>query len=334
LLQQTRVSQAVPYYERFIVRFPHVRALARAREETVLRIWQGAGYYARARHLHAAARVLVRDYHGQLPSSLDRLEELPGFGSYIARAVASLAFDVPVVALEANGRRVAARWWADRGNVRAAVTQRRFERRLAAILPPKSPGTFNEAIMELGETVCLPRTPRCTACPVREHCRAYATLSDPGAIPLSPPPRRRRHVRAAVVVLEVRGRFLVQRRPSTGLLGGLYEFPGGKIERGETPVQAARREAWEETGLRLGRLEARGVVRHAYSHFTVELHVFRARLTRRPSALQATSRWASPRELRRLPLPKATEKVVELVRKGPSRAIRPVPTSSRVEKHH
>ncbi len=186
LLQQTRVSQVIPYYERFIRRFPTVRALARAREESVLRLWQGAGYYARARHLHAAARMLVRDHHdGRLPSSLDRLGELPGFGRYIARAVASLAFDVPVVALEANGRRVAARWWADRGNLGTVATQRRLERRLASILPSEHPGSFNEAIMELGETVCLPRTPRCTICPVRPHCRAYATLSDPGAIPRS-----------------------------------------------------------------------------------------------------------------------------------------------------
>lgn len=314
LLQQTRVQQASPYFERFVHRFPNVRSLARAREETVLKIWQGAGYYARARHLHAAARLLRDEHGGRLPSSVEELEKLPGFGKYISRAVASLAFDAPVVALEANGRRVAARWWADRADVRTPATQRRLSRRLERLLPVGRSAAFNEALMELGETICLPARPRCSVCPVRAYCRAFATLPDPGSIPRRRGRVRRPHVRAAVVVVEAGGRYLVQRRPSSGLLGGLYEFPGGKIEAGETPIRAARRELREETGLRIGPLSPAGVVHHAYSHFTVELHIFRGRLTgplpRLPSRRQ---RWAGLGELRHLPLPKATEKVVTLV---------------------
>lgn len=315
LLQQTRVAQAIPYYQRFLQRFPTVKALARAREATVLRVWQGAGYYARARHLHAAARRIVRDHGGRLPSSLRQLEDLPGFGPYIARAVASLAFGISVVALEANGQRVAARWWADRGDVRTGRVRRRQESRLRSLLDDQPPRAFNEAVMELGETICLPRTPRCGACPVRRHCRAFALLRDPGSIP----PQRRRslrpHVRAAIVVLEHQNRLLVQRRPADGLLGGLYEFPGGKIEPGETPLEAARRELREEVGLRRRNLTFRGVVHHAYSHFTVELHVFSARLGHRPTrALGDEQRWADRSEMARLPLPKATEKALDLLR--------------------
>ena len=314
LLQQTRVAQAVPYYERFLRRFPTVRGLASSREETVLRLWQGAGYYARARHLHAAARVLVRQHGGRLPSSPAALERLPGFGPYIARAVASIAFGQPVIALEANGRRVAARWWAVRDDLRSRAAQRRLERRLRAILPLNRPGRFNEAIMELGETVCLPRHPRCPACPVRSYCRAFARLDDPSALPLRRPVPRPPHVRAAVVVIAAGPRYLVQRRPSRGLLGGLYEFPGGKIEPGEAPIDAARREMGEETGLSGTSLAYRGMVHHAYSHFTVDLHVFFTHLGEAEApVLSREQRWATLAELARLPLPKATEKVLRLL---------------------
>lgn len=323
LLQQTRVAQAAPYYLRFLQRFPDVRSLARAREETVLRLWQGAGYYSRARRLHAAARAIVRERGGHLPASIDELEELPGFGPYTARAVGSIAFGLPVVALEANGRRVAARWWAGPrappGVRRRGRETHRLEDRLAALLPIDRPGEFNEAVMELGETICRPRRPLCPVCPVRRHCQAYATLPDPGAIPTPSPRRHRPHVRASVAVIEHAGRFLIQRRAPGGLLGGLYEFPGGKIEPGERPSEAARRETREEVGLHLGSLQPCGIVHHAYSHFTVDLHVFKARLTRKPPRRPRSSqRWASRADLRRLPLPRATEKVLELIDEGSS----------------
>lgn len=313
LLQQTRVQQAIPYYRRFVGRFPTVRSLARAREEEVLKLWEGAGYYARARHLHAAARILLREHGGRLPASVTELERLPGVGEYISRAVASLAFSQPVVALEANGRRVAARWWADRGSVGTRATQRRITQRLEAILPRDAPGPFNEAIMELGETLCLPLRPRCPECPVRRSCRAFLTLPDPGSLPTRGRRPRRPHVRAAVVVLRSRQHYLVQRRPSSGLLGGLYEFPGGKIEAGETPEGAARRELLEETRIRAPPLRFAGVVEHAYSHFTVELHVFRGQLRgRRPPLPRRSQRWVTREKLGRLPLPRATEKAIEL----------------------
>ncbi|HEY6238833.1 MAG TPA: A/G-specific adenine glycosylase, partial [Thermoplasmata archaeon] len=166
LLQQTRVAQAQPYFDRFIARFPTVGSLARAPLTDVLKVWEGAGYYARARHLHAAARWVVRDGGGRLPQEVAALEELPGVGPYIARAIASLAFDVDVVALEANGLRVAARWTLERGDLRRSAVRRRLEAALSDRRSRRRPGAFNEALMELGETVCLPVAPRCGACPV------------------------------------------------------------------------------------------------------------------------------------------------------------------------
>ncbi len=319
LLQQTRVAQAAPYFERFVARFPSVSALARASEEEVLKAWEGAGYYARARRLRQAAQVVVGRFHGRLPSSLEELERLPGVGPYTARAVGSLAFDVPCVALEANGLRVAARWTGEEGDIRSGAVRARLERHLLSVLPEDRAGAFNEAVMELGETVCLASAPRCGECPVASTCRARRDLPDPSVLPRRRPSPRRPHVRAAVVVLERRGRWLVQRRPSRGLLGGLWEFPGGTIEPGETPAEAARRELREEVGIDARELTPWTTVRHGYSHFTVELHVFRGSWAGRVRPSPSRT-WVTSSELRALPLPRATQKIVaRLTPAGPAR---------------
>jgi len=317
LLQQTRVAQAVPYFERLVAEFPTIEDLARAPRDRVLKAWQGAGYYARAHHLHATARAVVDDHGGHFPREVERLERLPGIGPYIARAVASLAFEAPVVALEANGARVAARWTLERGDLRRPWVRDRLAAALAAELPRGRAGEFNEAIMELGETVCRPVAPRCDRCPVSRRCRAFRETDDPGAIPRPRPRPARPHVRAAVVVLSRGGRWLVQQRAPDRLLGGLWEFPGGRIEPGERPEAAARRELREETGRGAGPLQSHGIVRHAYSHFTVELHVFEGPdAGDGPRRAGAGRRWVRPDELRALPIPKATEKIVSRITAG------------------
>jgi A/G-specific adenine glycosylase len=332
LLQQTRVAQAIPYYERFLAEFPTVADLAAAPLDRVLKVWQGAGYYGRARHLHAAARRLMADRGGRLPARVEELEELPGIGPYIARAIAALAFDVPTLALEANGLRVGARWIRAEGDVRSPGVRREIAAALASELPPDSPGTFVEAIMELGETLCLPDHPRCTECPIAFGCRAHLELDDPSSLPTRRPPRRRPHVRAAVVVLEDdRGRWLLQQRPAEGLLGGLWEFPGGKIETGESPRAAAVRELREETGAAVGALARVGIVRHAYSHFTVELEVFRG-VARPPLPRPRPGRrWVAPAEIPRLALPKATEKMLRLLESRRPAGASPCPSKGRRE---
>jgi A/G-specific adenine glycosylase len=319
LLQQTRVAQALPYYERFVRRFPTVRSLARASEEQVLKAWEGAGYYARARHLHQAARRLVAEGSGRLPRRAQELRRLPGIGPYISAAIASMAFNEPDVALDANGLRVLARWTLDRGDSRRASVRRRLHRWALKRQPRGQSGEFNEALMELGETVCLPKRPRCGVCPVAPDCRARQELPDPGVIPTRRPARTKPLIVGSVVAVIRRRRWLVLRRPSTGLLGGLWEFPGGKLQPGESPSAAAHRELREETGLTAGPLEELGLFRHEYSHFRVALHLFRSRSAR--GTLRARGRrhrWVRGAELRRLPLPRATIRMLPYLRQSPA----------------
>ena len=324
LLQQTRVAQAAPYFERFITAFPSVAALAHASEQEVLKQWEGAGYYARARNLRLAARRVMLRRNGELPRRLTDLRRLPGVGPYIAAAIASLAFGEHVPALEVNGLRVVVRWTLESGDPKSSAVRQRLAKWVSTRLPRDRPGAFNEALMELGETTCLPRAPRCGECPVATWCRARQELPDPGSLPRPRGPRHRPRVVAAVAVVARNGRWLVLRRPSSGLLGGLWEFPGGKVESGESPVEACRREVREETGLRVGRLRPLGVVRHGYSHFTVRLHLFRGAVSDgRPVRTHGRPfRWVTANELRRLPIPRATLKALDLLM-GPAGRVSP-----------
>jgi A/G-specific adenine glycosylase len=289
-------------------------ALAGATESDVLKEWEGAGYYARARHLHAAAREVVAHRSGQLPRTSRELAELPGFGPYISAAVASLAFGEPVVALEANGIRVASRWTLEEGDVRRPPVRARLRSALERELPTDRAGPFNEALMELGETICLPRRPLCSDCPVAADCRARQELPDPGSLPAPRRPPTRPHVVAAVVALARGNRWLVRRRPVEGLLGGLWELPGGRVEAEESFEAAAARELREETGLSASGLDPVGVVDHAYSHFSVSLHIFRGEWNGvgRPVG-DAPLRWVTRAEFERLPRPAATVRAMALV---------------------
>jgi len=315
ILQQTRVAQAVPVFERFVERFPDVRSLGRAPREQVLKAWEGAGYYARARNLHEAARRILRDGRATWPTTREGWRKLPGVGPYIAAAVATIAFGEPGVALDANVRRVAARWTLETRDPRSAAVAGDLGRALQPLSPPDRPGDFQEALMELGETICLPRDPECGRCPVAAFCRARHELPDPGELPRRPAREKGPHVVAALVALERAGTWLVHRRPPRGLLGGLWEFPGGKLEPGESPGSAAHRELLEETGWRSVDLVELGTVRHAYSHFSVTLHVFGGRLSpaarRRPGG--RSFRWVTRAEFERLPRPMATQKAARLI---------------------
>jgi A/G-specific adenine glycosylase len=314
MLQQTRVQTVIPYYERFLECFPDVRALATADLEDVLGVWAGLGYYSRARHLREAAQVVADEYGGELPDDAERLRQLPGFGRYTAGAVASIAFDRPEPAVDGNVARVLARLLGIREDVKRADVAARLWRRAAVLARGPHPGQLNQALMELGATVCTPRAPRCLACPLSRHCDAYRR-GDADRLPVRAKRSQPRQVEAAAGLLLRRGKALAVRREQGGLLGGLWELPGGELGRREKPGAGLVRALRESVGLVVRRAERAGTVEHAFSHRRLRLHVFHCDTPRgriRLSGFDA-HRWLAPTALPQLPQAAVTRKALDLV---------------------
>lgn len=323
MAQQTRVDTVRPYYRRFVARFPDVVALADAELDEVLKSWEGLGYYARARNLHAAARELVASYGGELPAEPDRLRRLPGIGPYTAGAIASMAFGRSVPAVDGNARRVLSRVFDLEAPTTAVLDDAACELLGSC---PEHPADLNQAIMDLGGAVCTPRRPLCGDCPLEDDCLALArnTISErPAHRPRKPIP----HHDVAVGVVWKDGRLLIARRPENALLGGLWEFPGGKIEPGEAPPAAVERELREELDVDVRARDLIGRVDHAYSHFRVTLHAYHADwVSGEPRPRAATAwLWVDPGQLSEFAFPKGSQRIIAEVRSGVALSALPEP---------
>jgi len=314
MLQQTQVATVIPYYERFLQRFPTVSDLARATEEDVLHAWENLGYYSRARQLHRAARIVVAQFDGQIPQNRDNLLQLPGIGAYTAGAILSIAFGQSVPAIDGNVRRVLCRFHALAGIMADKEGYRRLTDIITRILPDAQAGHFNQALMELGATVCSPRIPLCGTCPLSQECLARR-LDQIGLFP-TPTEKKKVPVRDAVAafILDIRGRVLVVKRPSSGLLGSLWKFPGGFAAPGEAPDQTLKRTVAKEVGLCIDGASFKGTVKHAYTHFRLRLHVFACTVPAgEPQKTGcADYRWIHTDEFGQLPFSKADRLVGDL----------------------
>jgi A/G-specific adenine glycosylase len=290
MLQQTQVKTVLPFYPRFLERFPTPAALARAREPQVLASWSGLGYYRRARHLHAAAREVVREHAGLVPRDPEVLGRLPGIGRYTRAAVLSIGFGLPFAVLDGNVARVLGRWFALDASVREPRGARVLWDLAESLVPKRSPGDWNQALMELGATICTPRSPRCSACPVHRHCRARA-LGRVAEFPprmVRPAPTR---VRRAVALMGPKGHLIMARRTGAPL-HGMWEPPGVELSRRQAAHAALAAEL-----ARLGvqaRLERTGdVIRHTITHRVIEVELWRGvlarTLARLPRGLRAVS---------------------------------------------
>jgi A/G-specific adenine glycosylase len=313
MLQQTKVGAVIPYYKRWLGLFPDIGTLARAPLQKVLRAWQGLGYYARARNLHEAAKDIVRRFEGRFPADEAVLRTLPGFGPYTTAAVLSLAFGKPLPVVEANVRRVMMRLLGIRGRA-----ETKHDRRILAVLggaiSRRSPGRFNQAMMELGALICRAGRPLCPRCPVRIFCAADKA-GNQEKIPL-PKKTKATEVEAVVAVIRQGGKVLIQKRPSSGLLAGLWEFPGGKCEPGESLRAALAREIREELGVGLEEVRPLVTVQHAYTRFEVTLHAFLGRvraedlkaIRNKPGGLPR--RWVALSALGGYPFPSGSAKII------------------------
>jgi A/G-specific adenine glycosylase len=275
MLQQTRVDQVEPYYRRFLERFPSVRDLADASLDDVLLCWEGLGYYSRARNLHRAARTVVDDYAGEVPDTLEEIRRLPGVGPYTAAAILSIAFERPHAVLDGNVIRVLSRFFAMESDVKKQASRRSLQLAADELVDPDRPGDFNQALMELGARICTPRAPSCSMCPVAAACEARRR-GIPESFPVSSSRPSVPHFDVVVaLIFDGSGRILIQQRPQDAMLGGLWEFPGGKCRDDETLEDACVREVKEELGVDVVINDFYDRLVHAYSHFRITLHAYR-----------------------------------------------------------
>jgi A/G-specific adenine glycosylase len=311
MLQQTRVESVIPYFQRWLDRFPDIAALARAPQQEVLALWEGLGYYSRARNMHRAAQIIMTECNGELPRDPQALGRLPGIGLYTAGAIASIAFGLDTPALDGNIRRVLARVFDVAEPVSSPAGKKRLWDLVTANLPPGKAGDYNQALMDLGAALCTPRAPDCAQCPLAGMCLSCAAgIQEERPVRASRAPIPHYLVTAAVIQRDQQ--VLITQRPDNGLLGGLWEFPGGKLQPDEDLVACLQREIGEELGAEIEVDEQLGIYKHAYTHFRVTLHAYYCKLHNgaQPQPVQVQAlRWVELAELEEYPMGKIDRQI-------------------------
>lgn len=313
MLQQTRVDQAWPYFERFMARFPTVYDLAKASQQEVLKAWEGLGYYSRARNLHAASKTIVNDYKGTIPENYDEIIKLKGIGPYTAAAITSIAFNKANAVVDGNVIRVITRYYGIEDDIRSSKTRRIVQEHVNKLISEEHPADFNQALMELGSLVCKPSNPECDSCPIQQGCTAIK-MAKTDTIPYKSPAKKKPHKHIGVGIIERKdGQVLIALRPENVMLGGLWEFPGGKQEQGETISETIERELKEELGVTVHAYKEFMSLKHTYSHFSITLHAYLCKLVEgepRPRSSQEI-RWVRKSELEQYPFPRANKQLTE-----------------------
>ncbi len=317
MLQQTQIDTVIPYYNRFLESYPSIVALAAADLDQVLKMWEGLGYYSRARNLHKTAKIITNDFNGAFPSTVPDLLKLPGIGQYTAGAIASIAFGAQAALLDGNVIRVFSRWLDLADDVTQSKTKSMLWDVADELVPPQRAGDYNQALMELGQKICTPKNPDCSQCPVQPICLAYANDTQ-AQRPVKKKKAKAPHYDvSAGIIRNEQGQFLIAQRPVDGLLGGLWEFPGGKQESDETMIACLQRELREELAIEVdvGALFIK--VKHAFTHFKITLHAYECTYlgssdgSDAPQAIQAADwAWVTQDQLHDYSFGKADREVI------------------------
>ena len=312
MLQQTRVEAVIPYFERWMHLFPNVQALANASEQEVLNAWEGLGYYSRARNLHKAAKIVADQYNGEIPRDLEKLRALPGIGRYTVGAIASIAFGMDLPALDGNIKRVYARIFDITEAVDTSAGEKILWELAEKQLPRGHAGDYNQALMDLGATICIPKNPRCLICPLMKLCKARQNGTQ-NQRPVKTPKKEVPHyVHAAAVIIE-RNKVLLAQRPSQGLLGGMWEFPNGRVDGDPAAGLAKVLKIGYKLGVKLNRVKPKemGTVEHGYTHFSVTVHIFPCELIFMPG--ETNLKWVSLNKLDAYPMGKIDRQIAQMI---------------------
>jgi A/G-specific adenine glycosylase len=313
MLQQTQTQKVLEYYDKFLRQFPDLHALAAAKLDDVLKAWEGMGYYARARNLHKAAKHVAGHLQGNFPAEYDQLLRIPGIGPYTAAAVASIAFDRDHAVVDGNVERGLSRIFLIDVPPQSTSAKPVFRLLAQDFLLRNRARDWNQALMELGALICTPKNPHCEECPAQNYCGARLQLADPGQLPRRRDKARRPHRHLAAGLIWKYRRLLIDQRPENGLLGGLWEFPGGKILPGESAQTALRREIRTALSVEVAVGKKLMEIDHGYTHYSITLHVYDCRYVRgrpRTRGCQAW-KWVRPEELRHFAFPTANRKIID-----------------------
>ncbi len=328
MLQQTQVTTVIPYYERFLKQFPTVEDLAESPQDDLLKAWEGLGYYSRARNLQSAAQQVVADYDGELPQTADELQKLKGIGRYTAGAIASIAFGEAAPLVDGNVIRVFSRLFNIADDVTQTSTKNdiwEIAENLMGAVPAGKAGDYNQALMELGREVCKPRNPTCEVCPIAEYCQAYAEgVQEERPVKKKKAPTPHYDVTCGLIWNEV-GELLITKRPDDALLGGLWEFPGGKQEPDESLPDCIARELKEELGIEVEVGDYYMQVKHAYTHFKITLHAFNCTIkptSPEPHCHECSGyQWVTIDQLQEFAFAKADRKIIAELLARPSKLL-------------
>ncbi|MBX3038344.1 MAG: A/G-specific adenine glycosylase [Anaerolineales bacterium] len=308
MLQQTRVETVIPYFEKWMKLFPTIKKLAKADEQNVLNAWEGLGYYSRARNLHKAAKIVAEKFNGELPRSLDDLQSLPGIGKYTVGAIASMAFGMDEATLDGNLRRVFSRLFDVKEFADSPAGEKTLWELARKHLPKGQAGDYNQALMDLGATICLPKNPRCLLCPLMELCEARKNGTQELRPVLKAKKKTPHYVDVAAVIVKGK-KVLLNQRPADGLLANMWEFPNARITTAEdggvskqNPDEALTKAIKSATKIQVKKKEAMGLVNHAYTHFKVTVHVYQCDMISIPK--NKNLRWVKISELENYPMGK------------------------------
>jgi len=314
MLQQTQVDQVVPYYLRFIHKFKNVEQLAQASEEQVLKVWEGLGYYSRARHLHRSAKIIVEDFQSEIPRNWEALRDLPGFGPYTTSAVLSIAFNHPYGVVDGNIKRVISRLFSLKDDIRKPATHKKIQVFMDSLLPTGRSAIFNEAMMELGALVCQPQKPTCKTCPLNLDCSAFQQ----GIVEQVPYRSRKNKIpirKSVAFIISCGGLYLIAKRKPGGMLAGLWEFPTRQLSKEETIKSVEQKFLSTVSSRKMKNIIYKQSINHTYTHFKLVLHpilMISKSVDLKFSGYEEQT-WKSITDIKRLPLHRAIWKVLEQV---------------------
>ena len=313
MLQQTQMKTAIPYYIRWIDKFPTLESVAKAKSDRILKLWEGLGYYRRCLNFHKASKIVIDKYDGRIPSDYESFKALPGVGEYTVGAVLSIAFGVALPAIDGNVNRVMSRF-----NGIKNLTKRNKDilyNCIVSLFNKSDPGDINQALMEIGALLCVPKNPLCNKCPLSNNCKAFKN-GNPELYPTKIKRLPKPHFTVVTAIIWRKEKFYIQKRSEKKMLGGLWEFPGGKVEKGESLKNALIREIEEECHFTPNIIKKATSIVHAYSHFSITMHCYHCREKEKKILDQSSSNWITVNEIPKYSFPKANHKIFNFMNKN------------------